>query len=194
MDTDWDLGIDAMAVWFSQSTRSGEVRLIDYHEDIGGGLIAAIRAVRGQQNPGNDERIDQENTRRCRYVYGKHWPPHDIEVRSIATGKTYRQTAWEHGLRFEVTPKLGLEEGIEAVMQFLSRCYFDEQNCAYGLDCLLRYHRTWQQRLGVFSSTPVKDGSDHCADAFRGLAVRYQAPRLQKPKKNRFDVPITPYS
>ena len=30
VDTDWDLGIgDAMAIWFSQSTRGGEVRLID---------------------------------------------------------------------------------------------------------------------------------------------------------------------
>jgi hypothetical protein len=38
VDTDWDLGIgDAMAIWFSQSTRGGEVRLIDYYEASGEG-------------------------------------------------------------------------------------------------------------------------------------------------------------
>ena len=32
VDTDWDLGIsDNMTIWFSQSLRSGEVRLIDYY-------------------------------------------------------------------------------------------------------------------------------------------------------------------
>jgi phage terminase large subunit len=31
VDTDWDLGIgDSTAIWFSQSLRSGEIRLIDY--------------------------------------------------------------------------------------------------------------------------------------------------------------------
>ncbi len=39
VDTDWDLGIaDSMAIWFSQSLRSGEVRLIDYYEATGEGF------------------------------------------------------------------------------------------------------------------------------------------------------------
>ena len=36
VDTDWDLGVgDSTAIWFSQSLRSGEVRLIDYYEASG---------------------------------------------------------------------------------------------------------------------------------------------------------------
>ena len=39
VDTDWDLGIgDATAIWFSQSLRGGEIRLIDYYEHSGEGL------------------------------------------------------------------------------------------------------------------------------------------------------------
>ena len=38
VDTDWDLGVgDATAIWFSQSLRTGEVRLIDYYENSGEG-------------------------------------------------------------------------------------------------------------------------------------------------------------
>jgi phage terminase large subunit len=46
VDTDWDLGIgDAMSIWFSQRTRSGELRLIDYHETSGRRLPGArVRA------------------------------------------------------------------------------------------------------------------------------------------------------
>ena len=44
VDTDWDLGIgDATAIWFSQSLRTGEVRLIDYYEHSGEGLPPAAR-------------------------------------------------------------------------------------------------------------------------------------------------------
>ena len=68
VDTDWDLGIgDAMAIWFSQSLRSGEVRLIDYYETTDDGLpqVADMLGRRG-------------------YSYGKHWAPHDIMVRELA--------------------------------------------------------------------------------------------------------------
>ena len=71
VDTDWDLGIgDAMAIWFSQSLRPGEVRLIDYYENSGEGLpfYAGVLKDKG-------------------YVYGEHWAPHDIRVRELGTGK-----------------------------------------------------------------------------------------------------------
>ena len=39
VETDWDLGVgDSTAIWFSQESPSGEVRLIDYHEASGEGL------------------------------------------------------------------------------------------------------------------------------------------------------------
>ncbi len=176
VDTDWDLGIDAMAIWFSQRTRTGEVRLIDYHEDVGGGLVECVKALRGQS--GNAA----ADLRRSRYVYGEHWAPHDIEVREITSGTTRRQAARDLGLNFRVTPKRDIAEGITAVKLLLPRCYFDEQNTERGVDCLRQYKKMWQPALQQFSAKPVHDWTSHAADAFRGLAVRYKLPREREPK------------
>jgi phage terminase large subunit len=163
VDTDWDLGIDAMAIWFTQSLRSGEVRVIDYHEDIGGGLPACAKVLKDKG-----------------YTYGAHWAPHDIEQREIASGLTRKQTAASLGIQFRVVDKIAVEDGIHAVRLLLARCWFDETRCRHGLDALRRYRRTYNQRLNEFTATPVHDCASHAADAFRGFAVRYQQPREKR--------------
>jgi len=188
VDTDWDLGIDAMAIWFSQRTRSGEVRLIDYHEDVGGGLPESIKAIKGQSG---DATADE---RRRRYTYGEHWAPHDIEVREISSGLTRRQIAASQGIRFYVTPKIEVADGITAVKLMLARCYFDAGTTERGIDCLRQYKKTWQQALGQFSAKPVHNWTSHAADSFRGLAVRYRQPELDKARKRRESQPIGAWS
>lgn len=163
VDTDWDLGIDAMAVWFTQSERGGAVRVIDYLEDVGAGLPGVIKMVK--ERP---------------YTYGKHWAPHDIEQREISSGATRKQAAAGMGISFEVTPRIDVADGITAAQLLLSRCWFDEERCKDGLEALLHYRRTWNQRLGRFMSEPVHDWASHGADAFRGLSVRHQVPRAPK--------------
>lgn len=166
VDTDWDLGIgDAMTVWFSQSTKSGEVRLIDYHETSGEGFpqLAGVLQSKG-------------------YVYGQHWAPHDIAVRELGTGKSRLEMAAAFGLRFMVTPRIHsqagqeVEEGIHAVKMLLPRCWFDATKTAEGLESLMSYRRDYNQRLNEFKATPVHDWASHGADGFRGLAVRHQIP------------------
>ena len=159
VDTDWDLGIDAMAIWFSQSSKSGEIRLIDYHEDVGGGLDGCIKVVREKE-----------------YNYGQHWAPHDIEVREISSGLTRRQIAGSMGIRFRVTPKRAVEEGIVAAQHLLKRCYFDEEKTSKGLEALRHYRKTHSQRLDQFTARPVHDWASHGSDAFRGLAIRHRTP------------------
>jgi hypothetical protein len=171
VDTDWDLGMgDAMAVWFSQSTRSGEVRLIDYHETSGEGFPQLAQVLRQKG-----------------YVYGTHWAPHDIVVRDIsAGGKTRQEVAQGFGIRFEATPRLHqgsgqeVEEGIHAVRMLLPRCYFDREKTKAGLEALQHYRRDYNERLNEFKATPVHDWSSHAADAFRGLAVRHQVPKMKR--------------
>ncbi len=167
VDTDWDLGIgDAMTIWFSQSTRSGEIRLIDYYSASGEGFphYAAMLA-------------------RKPYVYGTHWAPHDIAVRELGTGKSRLETAASFGLRFEITPRVHamrgseVEEGIHAVRLLLPRCWFDAVKCQKGIEALMSYRRDYNQKLNEFKPTPVHDWASHGADAFRGLAVRHQVPR-----------------
>lgn len=170
VDTDWDLGIgDAMAIWFSQSTRGGEVRLIDYHEASGEGFpyYAQLLYAKG-------------------YSYGRHWAPHDIQVRELSSGRSRLEVAQQHGIRFEVTPRLHgspageVEEGIHAARMLFARCWFDAEKCKAGIDALMHYRRDYNERLNEFKASPVHDWASHGADAFRGLAVRHQIPREKR--------------
>ena len=110
VDTDWDLGVgDSTAIWFTQSHRSGEVRVIDYYENTGEGIPHYARVLREKG-----------------YTYGEHWAPHDIRVREFGTGKSRRDTARNHGIEFNIVPNIGLDDGIDAVRLLLPRCWFDE--------------------------------------------------------------------
>jgi hypothetical protein len=177
VDTDWDLGIDAMAVWFTQSRRSGEIGVIDYYENVGGGMVACIKVVK--EKP---------------YLYGQHWGPHDLETHEISTAKTRKQTAWDHGLPFHVTPKISVDDGITAAQSLLARCYFDEEKTAHGLNCLRQYKRTYNQRLNQYTATPVHDWASHGADAFRGLAVRHVTPKGKPPTGQPARMPTGPHA
>jgi phage terminase large subunit len=166
VDTSWDLGVDdATVIWFSQSTRGGEVRLIDYYEGKDEGLPHYIQVLR-------------ERERTCGYVYGQHWGPHDIRVRDFGTGKSRLEAAKALGLRFEVVPNLEFADGINAVRLLLPRCGFDATTCAVGIESLRQYRRQFNARTGEFTGTPVHDRHSHAADAFRGLAVRHKTPTL----------------
>lgn len=172
VDTDWDLGInDAMAIWFSQSLRSREIRLIDYYEMTGEGLPHYVAMLNDKQS-------------KHRYVYGKHWAPHDIAVRELGSGKSRFETAGALGLKFEDphnVPKLPLLDGINAARLLIPRCWFDETKCAHGLEALRNYKKTWNERLQQFTGVPVHDWASNGSDAFRGLGVRHQPPK--DPKK-----------
>lgn len=173
VDTDWDLGIDDyMAIIFSQSLRSGEVRLVDYYENSGEGFphYVKVLAERG-------------------YVYGRHYPPHDIAVRELGTGKSRKEVAASLGLKFEnPEAKMDVADGIDAARLLLARCWFDETKTARLIECLRQYRKAYNTKLEVFTSQPVHNWASHGADAFRGLAVRHQIPRLKR-EQERISVP-----
>jgi hypothetical protein len=181
VDTDWDLGMgDATAIIFSQSLRSGEVRLIDFVEASGEGLqyYANVLSTRP-------------------YVYGKHWAPHDIAVRELGTGKSRLEVAAGFGLRFEVTPRVTggtseVEDGIHAARLLWSRCWFDERKTRPLVEALQHYRRDYNSRLGEFRATPVHDWSSHAADAFRGLAVRHRLPKAVRSEPFSIDTMVAP--
>ena len=166
VDTDWDLGVgDSTAIWFSQTLRSGEVRLIDYYEASGEGLphYAQMLSQRG-------------------YVYGQHWAPHDIQVRELASGRSRLETAASLGIKFQMAPNVSLEDGIHAVRLFLPRCWFHEEKCKAGIEALQHYRRDYNSRINEFKATPVHDWASHGSDAFRYLAVRHKQGTVQAKK------------
>lgn len=158
VDTDWDLGMgDATAIWFSQSLRSREVRLIDYYEATGQGLHH-YRDVLSQRG----------------YTYGSHWAPHDIQVRELGTGNSRLDAAHGLGLHFQMCPKVEkLEDGIHAGRMLFPRCWFDAEKCARGLEALQHYRWDYNTRIQEHTHRPVHDWASHGADAFRGLAYRH---------------------
>jgi hypothetical protein len=167
VDTDWDLGVgDATAIWFSQSLRSGEVRLIDYYEASGEGLPHYAKVLRDKG-----------------YTYGTHWAPHDIAVKELGSGRSRLETAHTLGIRFQIAPNVPLEDGIHAARMLLPRCWFDETRCQAGLEALQHYRRDFNTRINEFKATPVHDWASHGADAFRYLALRQQTPHPRKAPK-----------
>lgn len=168
VDTCWDLGIgDATAIFFVQ-TAGREVRLIDYYEASGEGLphYASVLDKRG-------------------YLYGKHYAPHDIQVRELGSGRSRIETAAKLGIKFEVVPNIGLEDGIHATRMLFPRLWIDERKCEPALLALQRYRRSFNARLGEFTETPVHDWSSHCADALRYLAVSHKPARQPVAEERR---------
>jgi hypothetical protein len=169
VDTWWDLGMnDTTAIWFTQ-TIGREIRLIDYYENSGEGLghYASVLHEKG-------------------YLYGKHTGPHDIEVRELGTGKSRKETAEKkYRLKFEVAPKLGKEEQINAARDIFPSCWFHEANCAEGIKALENYRKAWDDKNGCYMSHPLHNWASNGADAFQILAVAHEFKSVQSHKPIR---------
>lgn len=167
VDTDWDLGVgDSTAIWFSQSLRSGEIRLIDYYEASGEGLPHYVQVLKSKG-----------------YTYGKHWAPFDIQVRELGSGRSRLETAASLGIRFLIAPQVPLEDGVHAARMLFPKCWFDETRCARGLEALQHYRWDYNNRLHEFKPTPLHDWASHAADGWRYLALRQKAPTVEEARK-----------
>ena len=163
VNTYWDLGIDdSMSIWFVQLFNR-EIRLIDYFESSGEGIGYYIRVLRGGQE-GYEHMAD--------YSYGKHYAPHDIEVRELTTGVSRKDTAQTLGIKFETVKRPAKkEDGIEANRNMLARCWFDEKRCKRGIGALKGYKKEWNDKMMIYADSPVHDWTSHGTDAFQTLAL-----------------------
>lgn len=172
VDTDWDIGmVDAAALVYSQTTRAGEVRIIDYDEAEGEALPFFIQRMRSKP-----------------YTYGKHYPPWDSTVKQFGSGKSTIDVAAELGLRFEHPEKNpGVLPGIDAVRMMLPKVWFDEVKASRLIECLRNYRKKFNSQLDTFTGVPVHDQYSHGADAFRGLAVRHKGYREERSSSSQID-------
>ena len=114
------------------------------------------------------------------YTYGRHWAPHDIQVRELGSGRSRVEVAASLGIRFDVTPNIGIDDGIHALRMLFGRLWFDAERCKVGIEALANYRWEYNEKMGGFKPRPVHDWSSHAADAFRYLAVRHKAPAERK--------------
>lgn len=154
----WDLGVgDSTVIWWFQVLYS-EIRVIDWHEANGVGLEHYAKVIRDRGYPD-----------------GIDWMPHDARVRELGTGRTRIETWMSLGFETpRIVPMHKVDDGINAVRQTLPRCWFDFNRCRRGLERLRQYRRAYDERLKVFSDTPLHDWTSHTADAFRYLAMAWR--------------------
>lgn len=154
VNTAWDLGMaDSTSIVFWQQTRGGEIRVIDYYEASGQGLDHYVKALRDKP-----------------YTYGKHYAPHDIQVRELGTGKSRIEVAQSLGLRFDLAPAMSVEDGISAVRMMLPKCYFDKAKTNTLLEALRLYQEKRDPKRNI-SLGPLHDWCSHAADATRYMAL-----------------------
>ncbi len=171
--TSCDLGIaDSFSIWYFQEA-AGEIRVIDYDEYTGMGLPDIIREM--DKKP---------------YIYGRHIAPHDIRVRELGSGNSRLEIAAKLGIKYEIAPMIGVQDGINAVRSAIPRMYFDSVKCKEGLEALKQYHSQYNEKTRVFSNAPVHDWCSHAADAMRYYCITKhksskQAQPLNYPKRNR---------
>jgi phage terminase large subunit len=159
--TYWDLGVgDSTSIWFVQYV-GNEVHIIDYYENCGEGLPHYAKVL-------ETKRIEEG------LIYGEHHAPHDIRQRELNTGISRLETASALGITFNIVPNVPIEDGIEAVRALIPKCYFDEKKCSQGIKCIENYRKRWNDKMHVYSTSPLHDYTSHGADAFRYLAVRYK--------------------
>lgn len=172
--TSWDLGIgDSMAVWFFQAVGQ-EMRFIDYYENNGEGLTHYIKYLKEKE-----------------YIYGKHYAPHDIQVRELTSGKSRWEIARGHGITFETVANESIEEGIEAVRTMLPRAWFDRNKCQLGINALNSYHKEFDDKHRTYKTKPVHDWASHGADAMRMAALGFrEGKKKTEARKKNYD-PIT---
>jgi len=160
--TAWDIGInDKTCIWYAQQM-GGEIRIIDYDENTGESLNFYASIVKSKP-----------------YTYDYHILPHDVNVRSLATGKTRKEHLQNLGLKIQVAPKLPVDDGINAVRTMLPKCFFDVKKCDKGLKSLMNYRSDYDSRTGTFKKNPLHDDSSHAADSFRYLALGLKSYKSQ---------------
>jgi len=152
--TAWDLGMgDSTSIWVAQLVGT-EVRLIDYYENHGVGLDHYVKWIKD-----ND------------YSKAEHILPHDVRVRELGTGKSRLEMLEESGLEVKIAPRMGLDDGIQAVRRLLPRCWFNVPKVQTGLNCLRNYRRDYDEKRKIFYERPLHDWSSHGSDSFRYLAL-----------------------
>lgn len=175
--TAWDLGIsDATAIVFLQ-VMGHTIHCIDYLEATDHGLEWYAKVL--QEKP---------------YVYGKHFMPHDIEVRDWSgTGSTRLEMMQSLGLKnCVVVPRGNPADGIQAVRTMFPRFVFDTTHCHELLEALKAYRREWNETRKDWTDKPYHDWSSHASDALRCFAVGYQESRPATPPVRDYRLPGVP--
>lgn len=154
VDTWWDIGVsDDVAIWCGQQIGPF------YH------WLAFI------EGSGEAYAYFVKELNKLGFTWGRHWLPHDGAHRRPGAEvlKTSADMLADLGLRnVEIVPRIGeLTVGIEQMRDDFASYRFDLEGTAEGIKHLDNYQKQWNERMGSYSSQPLKNGHQHAADAIR---------------------------
>jgi len=176
VNTFWDLGFgDNTSIWFAQSI-GFEFHIVDH---LSGSLQALQYYTKQLQSRP--------------YVYGVHWLPWDGQAKELGTGRSIKEqlgAVFGHEM-VRCAPRLSVTDGIEATRVIFSRCWFDLEKCADGIQSLRHYRYERDADKQTFKREPLHDWASHDADAFRtlGMAIKESirpAPPVERVMEYRY--------
>lgn len=166
--TGWDLGDgDFTAIWFVQAI-AGQYRFINYYEDCHKPMIhylAHLETLRAQHG----------------YQYATAFFPWDAASKVLVN--SFEENMRRDGLEVKVGLRQSREVGIDKVREMLGSSYYDEQNCADGLNRMRYYRYGFTTAIDpatgrhVTTREPLHDDNSHGSDAARTFAMGYRAPK-----------------
>jgi len=173
----FDLGLnDATAVWVCQFLPD-RILFLDYIEGV-----------------------QQATTNYIVELYAREWDPHTIILPNDAHMRAYgdlhtlvdilwdfRNKAKDPRIKYnvEVIGKPRLAPSIDLCRMFFHLCWFDDDNCAKGLDSLGNYRFKRNELLGSYADKPSASWARHGADAFRYAMIAYRSTEIKKAKPVR---------
>jgi hypothetical protein len=179
---------------FSDLGMSDSTSMIFYQEHVDGFAFIDCLEDHGQKLSFYFDKLEDKG-----YKYGSIWIPHDARARTLQTGISTVEMAIDLSKRLphwdtsqenliNVSPKLDLQDGINAVRKLLPRCYFS-QKAENLVEALRHYRREWDEDNKVFRDKPDHDWSSHFCDAFRywamsrrGVEIKIDETKIEKPR------------
>ena len=152
--TSWDLGIRDSTVCHFWQIAGAEHRLIDCEAFTGIGFPEMIHKLRSKP-----------------YQYSNHIAPHDIRVRELGSGTSRLDTAAQLGINFDIAPRVGVQDGIQATRSLLKRLVIDKERCKHSLDALRNYRVEYDDRRRTFKNNPLHDWTSDYTDSIRYYAI-----------------------
>lgn len=174
VNTAWDIGRDTTCVIFFQEVGL-EIRIVDCYARAGEAMPHFVTVLRERG-----------------YGYQNHFLPWDIEIKGWMDNKsrieTLRETLKNNEVKGRViaTPQYEKEDGIEQCRNLFPRIIFEQARgqMALLIEAMRSYRKKFDERLKVFSTTPLHDWSSHYADAFSILCwnIKRRSLMREQPK------------
>jgi phage terminase large subunit len=157
-------------------------RVLDYYENIQQDIEHYLKYLQSKE-----------------YIYDTAYLPHDAKHDRIGMKNTIEQQVRQLGFRKKIVPKINRKAlAINAARMIFPSCYFDERNCAEGLERLRHYtyevvHGQYQDGNSKIrlSEEPLHDENSNAADAFMTFAQSVGLPKKGKSMGSKLARPIS---